>query len=289
MDETYKKLLPDWTKKLETTQYNLMGSNDSDSTISAAAINKKYGYKMKYFYDFNHLWESKNLKKSNESNPKLGVDIALTEGACIDNHVQQISYADEIINTEALNLNNIEGIYGSGNNYFRKYNLNTVLLTMSVLNIPLPEDTETAAILLAIDSAFKGAYSSHINDRQANQKYLEILGYPELIKLLNNKDEQYFYSIIDEYNLNAKIYIENGKLKSNKDLSELYLRLNIFMDLNVNLPEDEFAIIETFGKQSGNIPKGRFISKQEATDRKFRLFSLAMTGCYHLNCSYYLQ
>jgi hypothetical protein len=284
MVEEYRNLLPTYIRNLEKQQLNLIASNDLDSIISCALWEKMYNFKIKHFFDFRNLWTMKNFKDNQED--RLGIDLALTEGKCVDNHVMQISYADEIINLEALNLNNIEGIYGSGISYFGKFNLNTILLSISVLDIPLPKDDETKAILLAIDSAFQGFYSTHPNDVRASHKYLKILGFEELIDFMEQKDEQYFKNIIEKYSLKAKIFIKDGKLTSSKTLTSLCNRLKLSMSIDIELPQQEFEINQRFGVQAIEIPKNTFLTKQEPINRGVKLYSLAMTGRYYMKTSY---
>jgi hypothetical protein len=285
MDKDYKKLLPEWTKNLESTKYNLIGGDDLDSIISCALWHKKYNFQIRHFYDFSNLWSIEGFKDKPEE--RLGIDIGLTEGPCVDNHVLQISYADEILNEQALNLSNAEGVYGCGISYFSKYNLNSILLSMSVLNIPLPEDIETQSILIAVDSGFQGYYSRHPRDNAAIRKYLKILGFESLLELMKNKNGEYFHDIIAKYSLKTKISIKDKRLVSSKDLTTLCLKLKKFMDIDISLPQDKFEIIQRFGIQSCEIKKGSFLSKQEPIDRGVRLYSLAMLGMHYMSTSYY--
>lgn len=287
MDANHKKLLPIWTNNLGTKQFNLIASNDADSIISCALWSQKYNFKIKHFYDFSNLWSIKGFK--DDPIDRLGVDISIVDGgACVDNHVQQMSFLDEVVNEQALNLSNVENVCASGDSYFRKYNLNTILLSMSVLDIPLPEDQECLGILLAVDSAFKGWYTSHKRDNLAIKKYLKILQFESLIELLESKDEQYFLNIQKQYNLKSKIHIQNGRLKSSKDLTKLEEKLKTCMDIDIKLPTDQFEVIQRFGIQSSEIPRNTFLTKQEPIDKGIRLYSLAMQGRRYFSLSYYI-
>ncbi|WP_139795946.1 hypothetical protein [Clostridium acidisoli] len=237
------------------------------------------------------MWTCKDFKDDPED--RFGVDLSLTEGKCISNHVTQISYMDEIVNEQDVNMNNIEWkegriIHGSGICYFGKYNLNTILLSMSVLDVPLPKDDESKSIILAIDSAFQAFYSKHPNDVRAIYRYLKILGFEELIDFMKQKDEQYFKNITEKYGLKSKIFIKNGKLTSSKNLTGLRNKLKLSMGIDIKLPQQEFEVTQHFGVQAVEIPRNIFLTKQEPIDRGVKLYSLAITGRYYMKTSYYI-
>lgn len=287
MKTSYKKLIPQWSHFNDEIKYDLILSNDLDSLITCKILEQEFGFKIGYFYDFNNLWKLENISGDNV---KLGIDIALTTGKTIDNHVSSIHQFDEF-NSDSLNINNIEKIHGTSDKYFHKYAGSTLLTALSVYNISIPDDEELQMIILSIDSTFQGYYSNYPRDNAANKKYLiEVLEFEELYELQKRKKVTDFYNIINKYNLKSNICMNNqGYLKCNQNLFNLQVKLWDKMGINLNLPNSKFTNIESFYPINMDIPKDAIF--EEYTKRRARecgnnIYSLAMTGKYNVSMSF---
>ena len=99
-------------------------------------------------------------------------------------------------------------------------------------------------ILLAIDAGYKGFYNSDF--QEVHKHYLvDILGFEELYNLCQKYSIDDFISIIIKYNLNGKIWFNNGGLQTNIKLKELQevLGLPFFMPKNKFTKIKEFEIL----------------------------------------------
>jgi len=246
-------------------KYDLILSNDIDSLYSCILIKQVKGYEVNYFYDFKNLYQSKQSQ-----NEYIGVDIDLTEGYCISNHVTRLSEQDKY-NLKALNLNNAI----TNDNYKQKYSMSTALYLHSLLKIPLPKTEEGKIILLAIDAGYKGFYNSDF--QEVHKHYLvDILGFEELYNLCQKYSIDDFINIIIKYNLNGKIWFNNGGLQTNIKLKELQevLKLPFFM------PKIKFTKIKEFECIT------RPITNEKTKDElDSNIFSLALTRKNYVNYS----
>jgi len=246
-------------------KYDLILSNDVDSLYSCIIIEQTKGYKINYFYDFRNLYQSKQTQ-----NKYIGIDIDLVEGYCISNHVTRLSEQDKY-NLKALNLNNAI----TNNNYKQKYSMSTALYLHSLLKIPLPKTEEGKIILLAIDAGYKGFYNSDF--QEVHKHYLvDVLEFEELYYLCQKYSIDDFINIIIKYNLNGKIWFNNGGLQTNIKLKELQevLGLPFFM------PKNKFTIIKQFEYVSKPITNEK--TKEELDSN---IFSLALTRKNYVNYS----
>lgn len=246
-------------------QYDLILSNDVDSLYSCILIEQVKGYTINYFYDFKNLYQSK------QSNLEyIGVDIDLTQGYCISNHVTRLSEQDKH-NLKALNLNNKI----TRNNYSTKYSMSTVLYLYRLLKFPLPTTEQGKMILLAIDAGYKGFYNPDFRD--IHKHYLvDVLEYEELYDLCQKYSINDFIDIIIKYNLNGKIWFNNGGLQTNIKLRELQEVLG----LPFLLPRIKFTKIKEFEYITKPISNEK--TKEELDSN---IFSLALTRKNYVNYS----
>ena len=246
-------------------KYDLILSNDVDSLYSCILLEQVKGYEINYFYDFRNLYQF--MTSQNEC---IGVDIDLTEGYCISNHVTRLSEQDKH-NPKALNLNNAI----TNDNYKEKYSGSTVLYLYRLLKLPLPDTEQGKMILLAIDASFKGFYNP---DFHAIHKYylVDILGFEELYYLCQKYTLEDFINLIIKYNLNGKIWFNNCGLQTNIKLRELQevLKLPFFM------PKNKFTKIKEFEYITKPISNEK--TKEELDSN---IFSLALTRKNYVNYS----
>lgn len=237
MKKVIKDKFPEWCDSEE--QFDLCLTNDIDSLLSCAILNKLKGYRTNFFYNFTELYRVKKTGK-----PIIGVDMALSKGKCWDNHVTML-FRNDIYNKQSGNINNLLGV--CQNNYHEKYAMSTLLTIMSYYDVPLPKDEEGKMILLAIDSSFLGHYSSRF--KPTHTKYLQMLEYEELLDCLEQHDKQDFIDITNKYNLKRPIEVENKKLVTDINLPEL----EGFFNVDLSLPESDFNLKETFQYKTVNL------------------------------------
>lgn len=246
-------------------QYDLILSNDIDSLYSCILIKQVKGYEVNYFYDFKNLYQSKQSQ-----NEYIGVDIDLTEGYCISNHVTRLSEKDKC-NPKAYNLNNDI----SKDNYAEKFSGSTTLYLHRLLKFPLPATEEGKIILLSIDGGYKGFYNPDFHD--TFKHYLvDVLEFEELYYLCQKYTLEDFINLIIKYNLNGKIWFNNCGLQTNIKLRELQEVLG----LPFLLPKNKFTIIKQFEYVSKPITTEK--TKEELDSN---IFSLALTRKNYVNYS----
>ncbi|SKA99928.1 hypothetical protein SAMN05443428_13913 [Caloramator quimbayensis] len=245
--------------------YDLILSNDIDSLYSCILVEQVKGYRINYFYDFRSLYQSEQT-----GNDYIGVDIDLMEGYCLSNHVTRLSEQDKY-NPDAFNLNNTI----TNDNYIQKYSGSTALYLYKLFKLPLPKTEEGKLILLAIDAGYKGYYIPNFRNI-FKHNLVDVLGFEELYFLCQKYTLEDFINIIIKYNLNGKIWFNNGGLQTNIKLKELQevLGLPFFM------PKNKFTKIKEF----------EYISKpitNETTKDELdsNIFSLALTRKNYVNYS----
>lgn len=228
----YNELIPKWWTE-EEGGYNLCLSNDIDSLISCYYLSMYKDWHIKYFYDFDKTYKSENYAGSK----LIGVDMDILKGRCIGNHVVYNN------NENCINLNRFEQI-GFGN-YTSKYAGNTISTVLSLLNISADDFTEEQQeILLSIDCMFKSYYF----DKSIAKYYInDVLGYPQLIHILESHTKEYFYNIMDKYSLYSDINYKDGYLHTDIKLQELKKIFNIRLEL----PQREFFVCQNFGQATG--------------------------------------
>ncbi|MEH6944631.1 hypothetical protein [Bacillus sp. JJ722] len=255
----------DWITKTDVVSDLALG-NDLDSLISCNLLQHITGGKwdINYFYDFHDFY-----KHEKTGNIFIGVDMAFTKNVrTFDNHLTDRS------NKVSINYNHIKGLTRS--DYCKKYPFSTLMTIMNVYNIPLPKTTEGKSILLAIDSSFKGHYTTNSYFKSIHTNWLKELGFEELIRLLDQKDSKYFYKIIDYFKLNSPISInEEGKLETDIKLD----LLNNYLDWKIELPQQQFNHVKGCVREGHKIG----VKKLPPLDK---LISLAYTAKNYISYTY---
>ncbi|MGG3892503.1 hypothetical protein [Geobacillus stearothermophilus] len=228
-----KEKFPNWINEIDK-RYDLILGDDVDSAVSCSLLKEvtNSNWKVNYFYDFENFYRYQKT-----GNKTIGVDMAfLKRTRCFDNHISKRTKNDEH-NPYCANLNLIHNI--SCENYTSKYSMSTLMLIMSLYDIPLPSSQEGKEILLAIDTGFKGFYIQAFQHIHMN--WLEELGFTELIDILNKRNMKYFYGLIKKYGLYEKISIdEDGCLQSDIKFDAI----QPFFDFEIGLPTEQFKLIK---------------------------------------------
>lgn len=277
MKAEYKNKLPKWYN--DNKQYDLILTDDIDSLMSCAILKflKNWSIEnvMLFKADTNKSIDYLG-KTSDATNETVGVDFALQNGKCFDNHVSRISKLDPI-NSECVNLNVIRDI--TRENYFKKYNLSTVLLLWSLFDLPIPESEEGKMILLTIDSSYY-SYFSKKQYQDMNRYYMcDIMGLDELYECQGRHTQAEFKEIEKKFKLKEKIVAKNGYLDTNIDL--LAINNEIGWDTGVwcSLPKKKFTLHKKFYDKQVSINNNTTLS--EITKNPY---SVALTGrdfiCY---------
>ncbi|TEB11756.1 hypothetical protein Psfp_03885 [Pelotomaculum sp. FP] len=239
MNKKYRKIIEERYPWLLKGDYCLTLSDDVDSLVSCAILHKVFGYPIHYFYDFNGLYCNGLPFLCPEP---IGVDLTLVRGKTICNHVSRISDMDSY-NPEAANLNLIDGI--TAQNFTRKYAGSTAIFLFSLLRdqFKIKENDLFWAILLCIDSYFKG-YKPEFRDRQ--QYYLcSALEMPEVFELQKKYSLSDFEKVQNKLKMKGKIRIENGQLNIYKDH---FRQLLDHIGLELHKIENDFYQIEQYEK-----------------------------------------
>ncbi len=261
MNNELKQQFPQWVTENEKGRYSLCMSDDLDSFMSCFMLNQLFGYDITYFYSFTGIYQS----VSNNQKEVIGIDIALENGKCWDNHVTRIN-SDSIVNPQAANLNNIQMIHSG--NYANKYSGSTLLQIMSYYNIPLPTDKEKLMILLAIDSSYLGHYSTNDYFAMIHHQMMNSLGYEHVNSFLDTVTKTDFNRINQHYNLKGKITVDqNGCLQTNIKLKEL----SILFNKDFVLPTDCFIHKYALDNKITRI-------NQDTPKPETGIFSLALTA-----------
>lgn len=252
-------MFPNWCFDNEK-DYELMLTDDLDSLVSCVLLNKIKGYEINYFYDFETVYE---IKKSD--NPAIAIDCDLIKGRCWGNHVTRLSENDTV-NLKSANLNNVLKI--SRDNYYQKFCGSTAMQIWSYYNIPLPESEEGKMALIAIDGGYLGHYDSRFIE--IHSKYLNMMGFNELIKVLERHTKYEFYDFEQKYNMKKKINInDNGILTTKIDLASLQGLFN----LDLYLPEKPFYVRRELSR---DWPSNLYTNKTYTKDNFVDMFSVAL-------------
>ena len=242
MKETYKNKLPKWYD--DCKQYDLILTDDIDSLLGCSILNHFKGWNIEQAMLFKANISTCNgvLKDylgvtDNATNEAIGVDFAMVNGKCFDNHLTLFDYQDKP-NPESININNIcnihRGIYG------QKYALSTVLLLWSLYDLPKENlSDELMMILLAIDSSFEGYYNDYF--RQFNKRYMvDILELPEFYECQQRHTYNEFKDIIRKYRLKEKVKLYKGTLQTDINIQAINDLLSQYTDIRIELPTEKF-------------------------------------------------
>lgn len=212
MQQQYKDMFPAWVDFVGE-DYDLVLSNDVDSLLSCLFLNKLFGWRINYFYDFYGLYCVKPSKKE-----KIFVDVDVVKGKAWGNHVTLVT-KQQSPNKQQANLNTIFRI--GRENYSKKYAGSTLLTILSYYDYPaflLPKEAQK--IILAIDATYKGFYDSYF--QKWNYFYVHnVLDMDYLYNLQKQYTIDDFQATIHQYNLHEKVFIRNGMLHTKIKLAEL--------------------------------------------------------------------
>lgn len=236
MHKELRELFPKWVHQKQNA--NLIMTNDIDSIVSCGVLKEVFGYEVNQYYSFAKLYQ-KNLEDKREN---IGVDLATKQGKTYDNHLTRF-YCSSIANPESANLNSILDI--SADNYTDKFAMSTAIMLWSLYDLPLPTSIEGKLILLSIDSGFKGHYDNRYN--AVHTKYLEMLGFTELIDILNQYDINLFQSIT------RRLKEQDDRVYKRKN-GELFTYLNLdntskHLGIHLEIPTGQFTTIQEFSNE----------------------------------------
>ena len=186
----------------------------------------------------------------------IGVDLALTEGKCFDNHLTAFSYGQKP-NPQAVNLNNLCNI--CRNSYRHKYNTSTVLLLWSLYDLPKENlSEELMMLLLSIDGTQDAYYLYQGNFRGTLRKWLvDVLDLPEFYDCFERHTHSDFTAIRKKYMFDptntghGKIVMEHGILDTAIDIDGINDLLAWECDVQIGLTTEKFykkAVFQDFAK-----------------------------------------
>jgi len=260
MKQKIKERFPEWCSNYEQGQNSTILTDDLDSLLGCAIEKYVKGNDINYFYNFNKLF----VADKTDNRKAIGIDLALHKGKSWCNHVVRIK-EDDYVNPQTANINALLKVHSG--NYFKKYAMSTVLTMWSFYNLPLPETKEGKMLLLCIDSGYLGHYDERF--KGVHTAYLELLGFPELIDLLN-ETSKYEYSLLQrKYDTKAKIQLnKDGHLTTTLPLAELQGLFGIPLEL----PTQQFTLRNQFKDGEGTV------YQTKSKDQLNNIISFAMTG-----------
>ncbi|MGE6685341.1 hypothetical protein [Paenisporosarcina sp. NPDC076907] len=226
-------------------------------------MNMVQGYEINYYYNFKGIY----VLDTNDTRQSIGVDMAIKNGMTWDNHVVKIK-EDDYVNQQSANINSLLGINQS--NYFQKYCGSTALQIYSYYDIPLPTTDDGKLYLMSIDSSYLGHYDNRY--KEVHNNYFEMLGYTELIDLLNRTSEFRF----DYIKQNDRLRFKDNEVTFQKNTKKYAEDL---LGFELILPKGEFQLVQEFNRSANKISD---INNPIYYDR---IFSYALTGRNYINYS----
>ncbi len=261
MKKELKERFPDWCFNNEQGQNALILTDDFDSLLGASIENFVKGNEINYFYNFDRLY----VDDKSDERKAIGIDLALHKGKSWCNHVVRI-HEDDYVNPQTANINALLKVHKA--NYTKKYAMSTALLMWSFYGLPLPATKEGKMLLLAIDSGFLGHYDNRYKD--VHNAYLDLLGFSELIDLLNETSKFEYEMLQAKYKTKAKIKLNNdGYLHTTLPLAEL----QGFFEFPLILPTQQFTLRNQFKDGVGYTNQTK--SKDQIQEN---IISFALTG-----------
>lgn len=202
MQKEIKDLMPKWS--LTKQDRNLTLTNDFDSLTLSNLLKDLFGYEVNHFYSFKKF---ATLDRS-DKRLSIGCDLAINKGYTFCNHLVMPT-SNGFKNPDSVNLNNALNI--SNDQYYKKFNLSSLVTAWSLYDIPLPKTEEGKMILLAIDSAYMGWRNPKYQYIMA--EWLERLEMTELIDLLKKYSQADFSKFQISNQLHTGIGLnKNGEL-----------------------------------------------------------------------------
>ncbi|WP_079515842.1 hypothetical protein [Rossellomorea marisflavi] len=269
MKKELKERFPLWCSDMKQGQNSLMLTDDLDSLLGCAIERYVKGNEINYFYNFNKIF----VANQEEQRKAIGIDLALHKGKSWCNHVVRIN-EDDYVNPQTANINALLKVHSG--NYTKKYAMSTALTMWSYYGLPLPESKVGKMLLLCVDSSFLGHYNNSF--KPVHNAYLKLLGFEELIDLLNDTSTADYEALQKEYKTKAKIKLNTeGFLQTNLPLAELQGAFS----LPLELPNQHFSLRNQFKEGKGEVRNT--VSK----DQLENVISFALTGKRFFKYTYY--
>ncbi|GLC78311.1 hypothetical protein [Lacrimispora brassicae] len=286
MKEQYRKRLLDNNEWIDgTNKYGLILTDDLDSLLSCAILKsvKDWNIEQVFLFKANSEKNKDYLGVTdNATHEAIGVDFAMVNGKCFDNHLTSFAYND-IENPESINLNRTCGIHRG--NYFRKYNLSTVLLLWSLYDLPKEGlSDELMMLLIAIDGSYEGFYTDAKYVGIHERWIKDILDLPEFFECEKRHTKQDFIDIKKKYSIHrghGKIGASKGYLQTDIDIEDINELLGWDTDIQLELPTDRFHKKAVYKDNMVNI-KGSPCSINSICENPF---CYALTNKYTVNYS----
>ncbi|MGF7057212.1 hypothetical protein [Brassicibacter mesophilus] len=199
-------------------KYYLIISDDMDSLLTALLIlTYRPNWEIGGFIDYREgFYIKKGMEGKLNKDNIICVDMSVCEEGikCISNHVT-MRHKDDTINSQDINLSNMDGI--SPFNYFYKYNLNSFILTYSLLGLK-PSSERASALMLMLDSAYQPYFANKAyQDYYTQKRYLcDVLDLEEVWEVQKKIDKFNFSLGKCNLGLNSKIYACNEGIKTVK-------------------------------------------------------------------------
>lgn len=260
MKEKYRNKIVKENSWIDSTdEYGLILTDDLDSSLGCAILKAVKGWNVEQVM----LFKASSSKQydylgatANNTHEVIGVDLALTEGKCFDNHLTAFSYGQKP-NPQAVNLNNLCNI--CRNSYRHKYNTSTVLLLWSLYALPKENlSEELMMLLLSIDGTQDAYYLYQGNFRGTLRKWLvDVLDLPEFYDCFERHTHSDFINIRKKYMFDptntghGKIVMEHGILDTAIDIDGINDLLAWECDVQIELPTEKFykkAVFQDFAK-----------------------------------------
>lgn len=285
MKANYRDLLLKGNEWIDgSDEYGLILTDDIDSLLSCSILKQKKNWNVEQILLFKACSQNFDAygETLNATHEAIGVDLALTNGKCFDNHLTQFKW-NGTSNPESINLNRIAGI--SRDKYYRKYNLSTVLLLWSLYDLPKEKlSDELMMLLIAIDGSFQGYYTEEKYVWIHKHWLVDVLDLPEFYECEKRHTKDEFKEIQKKYNIHkgyGKITLKNGYLSTDIDIERVNDVLGWETDIVVELPTDGFK------KKAIYRDCMRSIDDSTRSISKFSddVFSYALTNKYTVNYS----
>lgn len=194
---------------MNTGKYYLVLTDDLDSYYSCGLLQKMFPtLEVGGFFNFNGLFLNKERTVGKQP---IYVDADMVNERCIGNHLPVFK------NDNAINPNS--GI----KQYYKKYCLSTLIVIMSVFNYDISDmSIQNIIAALCIDSGYIGYFHKDGVFKHITTGWLKTLHLEPFVDALETCSEEAFIVAIGYGNLDAKIYINNGYLRSKINMKYNY-------------------------------------------------------------------